>query len=476
MNKIKSYLSRALTLVVGLMIWLPQPIRADQITLPPARAQVIHNIVAATGDAAPAGGNYTLFHNTLALNERNQLAFDAGLGGPSATGVFVSDGMTTSAIALGGNPDPAAGNFNFVSTPFLTTRGDVIFNTDAGIFLGDGKHTIPLVQDGDGAPGGGSLILGGTSYVANSRGLIAFATFVTGGISTQGIFRNDGTHTEAIALDSTASPTGGTFLFFGSPVIDDRGEVAFFAGTTGGSADFGIYRGDGVTTTTIFAANQAAPGGGTFVDFGEPVTNKNGQVLALASLDNGAGPIGLFRGDGMESTAIALSGHAAPKGGTYATGGAFQFFGPLTLNDRGQAAFEVFLTGGGSRSGIFRGDGVTTTTIALEGTAAAGTTGTFNSFGDMRMGKDGRVVFIGTLTLGVGGVDTSNNIGIWVGTSDSDLHLLARTGQNIAGKILTRPLSLGQLETNEGPIVWLGRFSGNSTAIVSSDFKVNSDN
>jgi hypothetical protein len=94
----------------------------------------------------------------------------------------------------------------------------------------------------------------------------------------------------------------------------------------------------------------------------------------------------------------------------------------------------------------------------------------------MKMGKDGRVVFIGTLTLGVGGVDTSNNIGIWVGTSDSDLHLLARTGQNIAGKTLTRPLSLGQLETNEGPVVWLGRFSGNSTAIVSSDLKANSDN
>ena len=79
------------------------------------------------------------------------------------------------------------------------------------------------------------------------------------------------------------------------------------------------------------------------------------------------------------------------------------------------------------------------------------------------------MAFIATLTLGVGGVDASNNIGIWVGTSDTDLHLVVRTGESIAGKTLARPLSLGPLEIKERPIVWLGRFSGNSTAIVSSD-------
>jgi hypothetical protein len=92
------------------------------------------------------------------------------------------------------------------------------------------------------------------------------------------------------------------------------------------------------------------------------------------------------------------------------------------------------------------------------------------------MGNDGRVVFIATLTPGVGGVDLSNNIGIWAGTSETDLHLLARTGQVIAGKTLTRPLSLGPLQINrERPIVWLGRFADNSTAIVSTDVDGESD-
>jgi hypothetical protein len=73
-------------------------------------------------------------------------------------------------------------------------------------------------------------------------------------------------------------------------------------------------------------------------------------------------------------------------------------------------------------------------------------------------------------------VDLSNNIGIWVGTSETDLHLLARTGELIAGKTLARPLSLGPLQINsERPIIWLGRFADNSTAIVSSDVDGESD-
>src|SRR6185503_17568737 len=131
-----------------------------------------------------------------------------------------------------------------------------------------------------------------------------------------------------------------------------------------------------------------------------------------------------------------------------------QFFGGA-LNDRGEAAFAAFLSGGASRSGIFRGDGVTTTPIALEGTAAPGTTGTFASFGNIKLADDGQVAFIATLTTGVGGVDLSNNVGIWIGTSETDLHLVARSGQLIAGKTLARPLSLAQLQINsERPIVW----------------------
>jgi hypothetical protein len=54
---------------------------------------------------------------------------------------------------------------------------------------------------------------------------------------------------------------------------------------------------------------------------------------------------------------------------------AAQFVGLPSLNDRGQVAFNVFLTGGGSRSGIFRRDGATTIPIALDGTGKKGAAG-----------------------------------------------------------------------------------------------------
>ena len=63
------------------------------------QAQVRHTIIAASGEAAPAGGTYGNFLNTISLNARGEVAFDVRLGGPSTSGVFVSNGATTQAIA-----------------------------------------------------------------------------------------------------------------------------------------------------------------------------------------------------------------------------------------------------------------------------------------------------------------------------------------------------------------------------------------
>jgi hypothetical protein len=140
--------------------------------------------------------------------------------------------------------------------------------------------------------------------------------------------------------------------------MNDRGEVAFFSEMTGGSADFGVFRGDGGDLTPLFVANQIAPGGATFADFGNPVINSHGQVAVLASLTNSASRIGLFAGDGTDAVAIALEGQPAPKGGNYGGGvGGTVFQGPIRLNDRGEVAFNSALTSGTSTSGIFRGNG-----------------------------------------------------------------------------------------------------------------------
>jgi len=426
-----------------------------------------HLLLATSGDPAPSGGKYRSF-SSVRLNARSQVAFDAFLSGPSTTGVFVVNGATTSTVALGGDPDPTTANFGFVNNAFITDHGDVLFDANfTDTFKNDGRVTTAVARNGDPAPGGGTLTP--FEHAANGRGTIGFLAGLLGATAGEGIFRTDGTNTVTIVRDDGVAPTGGAFTSFGTPAINIRGQVAFVAQMTGGAADFAILRGDGADLSPVFVANQIAPGGATFQDFGDPLINKHGQVAVVGMLTNAASRTGLFVGDGIDAVAVALEGQSAPKGGAYSQ----SFFKPLTFNDRSEVAFQAGLKGGTSNVGIFRGDGNHTTVVALAGTSAPGTAGTFASFGDMKLGQDGRVAFIATLVPGVGGVDSSNNMGIWIGTSDTDLELVARTGDVIGSQVLSRlPRQglFGQLDMNEEGVVWVGTFASGASSVVFSRF------
>jgi hypothetical protein len=250
--------------------------------------------------------------------------------------------------------------------------------------------------------------------------------------------------------------------------VNGAGQVAFLADMTGGSADHGIFRGEGGHLTPVFAAKQAAPEGGIFEDFGDPMINSRGQVMSICSLTESASPKGVFVGDGLRTVGIALIGHPAPTGGNYDL-----FTSTPRFNDRGEVAFQARLTDG--TTGMFRGDGKRTTTLALSGKNAPGTSGVFQAFGDMfELGNDGRVAIVAKLAVGVGGVDSSNSTGIWTGTSSEDLRLVVRTGEVIGGRILTglpfdgssaggRPLGM-----NETSILWRGSFGPTKAIIVSA--------
>ena len=449
---------------------------AVAMTLPFARissaagevTNVRHTIIAASGDTAPGGGTYVSLRNAT-LNAQHEVAFEASVSGPPfSPGVFVGDGRTTATVTLGQ-----------VSNPFITSNGDVVFDVNnSDTFKSDGKTIIPLVRDGDPLPGGGTLTP--LSRDLNDFGVLAYGAIISGATATQGIFRSDGTDTLAIARDDIAPPIGGIFTLFGDPALNDRGQVAFYSVMEGGAAEFAIFRGEGAELTPVFVANQIAPGGATFADFSNPSINKHGQVATVASLTNSASHDGLFVGDGTNTVAIAVEGQPAPGGGIFKDPRSRSTFpAPFRLNDKGEVAFGAFLTGGTSASGIFRGDGQRTTTIALAGTTAPGTTGTFSSFGDIKLLNDGRVAFTASLTFGVGGVDTSNNLGIWIGTSQNDLQLVARTGDVINGRVLTRLPQFDRFshsfDINENDVLWVGTF-GPAKAVVLSRILGNDGN
>ena len=69
-------------------------------------------------------------------------------------------------------------------------------------------------------------------------------------------------------------------------------------------------------------------------------------------------------------------------------------------------------------------------------------------------------------------MNASNNEGIWIGTSDEDLQLVARTGDVINGKVLTRlPIfgfaSSSQFDMNQNDIMWIGNFGATKAVVLS---------
>src|SRR5206468_3820509 len=93
-------------------------------------------------------------------------------------------------------------------------------------------------------------------------------------------------------------PGGGTFSGPGPNIsIGSGGQVAFSSNLNPGpdGANYGIYRGDGVSLDVIARDKQAAPGGGggTFqgISLGSPSINSSGTVAFGAFIVGTAGGV-----------------------------------------------------------------------------------------------------------------------------------------------------------------------------------------
>jgi hypothetical protein len=365
-------------------------------------AQGAH-IIAISGDPAPDGNGTFFDFRRPQLNEAGQLAFSAYLIG--------------------------------------TTGG---FDDDTGIFRGE--PGVSLSQIARERPVG--TFTSGLSDVSiatalNDSGQVAFtATYQPGssfgGPALQGEFRGSGGSLTHIALEGNAAPGGsGTFSRFYYPAINEAGEVAFLADidTSESYDESGIFRGTGGPVTRIARQGQAAPdGNGTLGSFAEfPALNKSGQVAFGVHLQGTSGgntdSQGIFRGSGGALTQIARAGQTAPDGnGIFIPG---NFLGNVQLNDSGQAAFWLELTGtsGGTKddSGIFLGDGGPITQIAREGDIAPDGDGHLEAFWYPALNNAGEVAFTAGISGTKGGLRDGE--GVFSGAGRR-LTQIARTGQN----------------------------------------------
>lgn len=213
----------------------------------------------------------------------------------------------------------------------------------------------------------------GLSPIINERGTVAFSADLDSGES--GIFTNDGGAITSIVDNK------GVFDSFGSYAINDSGTVAFDADLDGMEIEAGgrgIFTSNGGAITTIVDTNSPL-----FSNFFEPAINNSDTVAFGASRDEGG--LGVFTSNSGSITTISDKGLRAPS-----------------INDSGTVAFEASLDMGG-RS-ILRGNGELTTTIA-------DSSGFLNNLQVPAINNNGTVAFNADF-------DTGGN-GIFIGSGDS---------------------------------------------------------
>lgn len=156
--------------------------------------------------------------------------------------------------------------------------------------------------------------------------------------------------------------------------------------------------------TAVAVSGQAAPGGGTFEHFSveslpivAPVNGK-GQVAFFATLLRGAASEGIFLATGSRVTKVALEGDPVPGGG------AISGFGrhPIpALNEAGAVAFAAAVAGGRTVEGVFVAARGKLQAAALAGAAAPGIpSGTFANVDAPSLNDRNDVAFLATVRRG----------------------------------------------------------------------------
>ncbi len=275
-----------------------------------------------------------------------------------------------------------------------------------GLYAGGVGHTAgKLVAGGDVDTQGRVLGQpqshgGARPFLINSSGTAAFSALVNGG--ARGMFAGSvGSTPVKVAIVGDVVSTGQAITSINATPggINELGQVLFTANTASGA---GLYVATpGQVPQKIAAVGDVAPGGGTFAAFGTPHLNNVGQVAFMATTTGGPGG-GVYLGStGGAPVAIALNGAVSPAGSTFL----LTVLRPDALvNDLGDVAFRGDL-GASPFSAIFiKRAASALTALAISGQPAPGTSGIFMYFRGAPNGQQhethdisntGAVVFFG---------------------------------------------------------------------------------
>jgi len=392
---------------------------ALSLTAAPAVADYQLAKVAIAGEAAPGtAGTFANAFLSVSINDDGQVGFVDNVDGASAAwGAFRRGPSGLAAASLAGDTAPGSGGGTYFFPGGFTTvdgAGRLSFasflsggSASTGIFADAGGSDVALVVAGQPAPdtGGGSFegsIVGLNAHAANASGTVAFVDDVVAGNATQGVFTTGSGGFAAVALQGDPAPGGAaTYTAFQTPSINAGGDVVFVADLSSGSNDSGLFvAAAGGSSFAIAESGDPAPGtgGGTFDSFLYPVINESGMVGFLANVVGGSATGGVFLYDGGDLIVVAVDGTSTPIGGTFTS-----VTSTAPVDGLGNVVFSAVVTGGTEAAGLFVYDSVTTAfePILLSATVAPDSGGrTFDAFGLLAVNERGDVAFQTTLSDG----------------------------------------------------------------------------
>ncbi len=307
----------------------------------PTSTPVVTQARAWYGQTVPGGGTLAAFPwaDPPTIDSSGRIAFFSWIDGAERNqAIFVTDGTTLTPIAVGcgqgggsgahgscGDPSPIGGTFGgfFGGTayaPAVNARGDVLFMADVvgglsprGLFLWTrSTNTISKVaMVGDTLPNGDKIYALSHGSLNNAGTAAFYVQTVPGSYSADVYTAVGGVLTLQAAVGGVA-PGGGVFTalareWFGfvdgtemplaAPAINDRGQLAYFA-TSSGVTERGMILATGALKQWVVTSADATPIGGTYLDFFYPVMNLSGQIAFYAdvALPDGSYTGGWFAG------------------------------------------------------------------------------------------------------------------------------------------------------------------------------------
>ena len=260
-------------------------------------------------------------------------------------------------------------------------------------------------------------------------------------------------------------PGVGSALFdsFGSPTINSSDQTLFIGslklggGVTIGNS-LGLWQYNGTSGTLLArtgVGNVPDIGGANFQTFDQYTQNNAGQVAINGSIDV-ADNRGIWRYTGGVGELLGRKG----VGGVPEVAGAnFEDFDHLLINDAGQVLVQAELevgAGGVSASdnrGLWFLDGSGSLLLRTGSGGVPEVAGTnFFDFSNFSFNDSGQLAVAATLEIGVGGVDATNDSGLWLVDPNGTSLLVAREGDSLAGRTIASvdfvANSAGNEETN----------------------------